>query len=151
MDKKGYPKKLLLSMEIFYMSKVFHRSSGTADDGKPKRNRRQIRAEKSKQKLQEFADDQNSIYKDKVAKRQKVARQKANSSALEANSIHRMSVSMAQSTQSDMLKDHMAMFVQGKDFFSPLLQSEIARNLGKALLLQTEKNKSHPGWIRLGL
>jgi hypothetical protein len=145
MYQKGYPEKLLLSMKIFYKSKVFHRSSGTADDGKPKRNRRQIRAEKSKQKLQEFADDRNSIYKDEVAKRQKVSRQKANSSAVEANSIHRMSVSMAQSTQSDMLKDHMAMFVQGKDFFSTLLQSEIATNLGEALLLQTEKNKSHPG------
>jgi hypothetical protein len=151
MYQKGYPEKLLLSMTFFYKSKVFHRSSGTADDGKPKRNRRKIRAEKSKQKLQEFADDRNSIYKDKVAKRQKVARQKANSSAVEANSIHCMSVSMAQSTQSDMLKDHMAMFVQGKDFFSSLLQSGIATNLGKALLLQTEKICPILVQIRLGL
>jgi hypothetical protein len=119
MYQKGYPEKLLLSMKICYKSKVFQRSS--ADGGEPKQSRKEIRKENYKQKLQEFADGRNDIYRQEVAKKQKVARQKANSSTVEANSIHRMSVSMAQNTQSDILKDHMAMFVQGKEFFSPEL------------------------------
>jgi hypothetical protein len=75
-----------------------------------------------------------------------VARQTATYNAVGADLIHGMSgVSMAQSTKSDMLKDHMArMFVHGKDFFSSELQSEIAANLGKALLLKTSTNALRP-------
>ena len=96
----------------------------------------------SKDTKPEFADGRNDIYKEEVAKKQKVTRQKANSSAVEANSIHRMSVSMAKNTNSNVLKDHMAMFIQDKDFFSDDLQKEIAANLGKSLLVQTSINAS---------
>jgi hypothetical protein len=63
--------------------------------------------------------------------------QKTNASLasfFEANYIHPMSIFMAQSTRSDILKDCMSMIVQRKEFFSSKFPSQIAENLGKALL-----------------
>jgi hypothetical protein len=75
----------------------------------------------------------------------------SNSSAVEANLIHRtMSVSSAQSLKSDMLKDHMAMFVQGKDFFSSELLCEIAAKLLARPSLETSTNASHPSPVASG-
>ena len=138
--KKDTLKNFFSPWRFFYKSKTFQRKS--AEGNKPDSSRKEIPLENRKQKLQEFADGRNDIYKEEVAKKQKVTRQKANSSAVEANSIHRMSVSMAKNTNSDVLKDHMAMFIQDKDFFSDDLQKEIAANLGKSLLAQTSINAS---------
>jgi hypothetical protein len=59
---------------------------------------------------------------------------------VEANSIHYMSMPMAQSAHSGILKDCMAIYIQGKEFFNQELQSQISENLGKALLSQTKIN-----------
>ena len=139
--QKGHPEKLLLSMKIFCESKSFQRKS--AEGAKPDQLRKQIRLENRKQKLQEFADGRNDIHREELAKKQKVSRQKSNSSAVESNSIHCVSVSMAKNTNSDVLKDLMAVFVQGKDFFSDEPQKQIAANLGQSLLAQTNVNALH--------
>jgi hypothetical protein len=77
-----------------------------------------------------------------VAKKQKVARQKANSGAREADSIHGMSISVAKNTNSDMLKDHTAAFVRGNAFFCDKLQKQTAATLGQFLLAQANSNAS---------
>jgi hypothetical protein len=82
--------------------------------------------------------------KSEVAKKQKITRQKANSRAVKANSIHCMSVSMSKNANSDMLKDHMAVFVQCKEFFSDELQKHVAATLGQSLLVQANSNASRP-------
>jgi hypothetical protein len=140
MCQKGCPEKLLLSVKIFCKSKAFQSSS--AKDAKPAHSRKEIRIENTKQKLQDFADGRTDVHKEEAAKKQKASRQKANSGAVEANSIHRMSVSMAKNTNSDMLTDNITVFLQGKEFFSDELQKEMAENLGQSLLAQTKIDTS---------
>jgi hypothetical protein len=66
----------------------------TADNGRPDKTRAEIWKENSKKKTEEFADHQDAIFKKNTAQKQQVACQKVNTGAVEANSIHHMSVSM---------------------------------------------------------